>query len=109
MFVTVMSRKYDEVIRKPNITIANADDLEQNRCWRENEKFYISSRGQVYPCCYVCCHIQDWCTHPSFFYLRGLKSYEHNIKYFPLSEIIKSDWFAYTYDSIDMCRMHCEV
>lgn len=106
-FMMVMSREYDKIMEKPiNIYIKNPMS---NICWKKHGKIYIDSKGQVYPCCYVCCHIQDWVTHNELFHLRGIKTSEHNIANNTLNEIIKSNWFNYIYSSLDMCRLHCEV
>lgn len=126
-FIKIISRFYDDVMQKPEIAKKTKREMFNDfslypkirelmfgkvKCqWVEMERVYISSRGFVYPCCYACCHLQDYNTHPSILYIRkGIREPEYNIKNNTLNNIIKLHWFTHIYDNVDgfhMCKLNC--
>jgi MoaA/NifB/PqqE/SkfB family radical SAM enzyme len=126
-FIKVISRFYDDVMQRPNMnkktkreTFHDFDNYPKIKkilfgeleCqWIKLKRVYVSSRGFVYPCCYTCCHMQDWHTHPSVLYFKkDIKQPEYNIKNNTINEIIKLPWFTHVYDNIDkfyMCKLNC--
>jgi MoaA/NifB/PqqE/SkfB family radical SAM enzyme len=127
-FITVISRFYDDVMQRPTDTGRNTKRelhtqvskhpnlkkliLGEVRCrWKEMKRVYVSSRGFVYACCYLCCHLNDWHTHPEFLLIKNnMKQPEYNIANNTLNEIVKLPWFTNIYDNVqnfEMCDLHC--
>jgi len=128
-FIKVISRYYDDVIQKPSIGEKTKRELYNDNnvfdrypnikkhltakiyCqWIKMKRVYMSSRGRIYPCCYIPCNTHDWYTANKYLKLRGLKKPEYNITNNTLNDIIKLPWFKYIYDNIneyDICRLHC--
>jgi MoaA/NifB/PqqE/SkfB family radical SAM enzyme len=126
-FITVISRYYDDVMQKPSIAKSTKREMffdfekypnvrnaifGKIQCqWINMERIYISSRGYVYPCCYACCHMQNWHTHHSVLHFKSeMKQPEYNIETNKINEIIKLPWFTYIYENINklfMCQLNC--
>lgn len=126
-FITVISRYYDDVMKKP---IMNIDTKRESyrkfnkypniqkllfgkvRCqWMDMKRVYVDSNGFVYPCCYICCGTQPYYTALEFINIdKILRSNECNIKYNDLNDIIKSNVFNKIYNNIQnykTCNIHC--
>lgn len=126
-FITVISRYYDDVMQRPDMAKKTKREMFHNfdefpkvrelllgkvKCqWIHMKRIYISSRGYVYPCCYTCCHMQPWHTHPSVLDFKPkMKTSEYNIKNHNLNDIIKKHWFTHIYDRVNelyMCQLNC--
>jgi len=129
-FITVISRFYDEVMQRPttiNMTSTKREIFRklspypklkrvmfgEIKCqWATRlKRVYVSSRGNVYNCCYLCCFTQDWHTHPEFMPIKSkMKQPEYNIANNTLNKIIKLPLMTYIYDNVDkykMCDLNC--
>jgi MoaA/NifB/PqqE/SkfB family radical SAM enzyme len=126
-FIKVISRFYDDVMQRPDMAKNTKREIFHNfdeypklrelvfgklKCdWIRMKRVYVSSRGFTYPCCYTCCHMNAWHTHPSVLYFKNnIKQPEYNIKNNTLPNIIKLPWFTHIYDNIDkfhMCKLNC--
>jgi MoaA/NifB/PqqE/SkfB family radical SAM enzyme len=127
-FITVISRYYDDVMQRPSTEKTKRELFTERNdrfdnypnikkyisgfdCgWIKLRRVYISSRGTMYPCCYISCNTHDWYTDPKYMELRGLKKPEYNIANNTLNNIIKLPWFKKIYDGIDkcdICKLHC--
>ena len=132
-FIKVVSRFYDEEFEKPTTTF-NLTKREINKnikskfdkekypkiyklfndieCeWKRTNRIYIDSRGYVYPCCFSCCHLQDYYTWDKYIYLKEMvETKEHNIMYTTLDNIQTSTFFKQIYNNINeltFCSVHC--
>ena len=108
-FAPVISRFYDDGFEKPLIVETVIPKYTKPTCgWKHMERVYISSRGYVHPCCYICCHIHDYFTSSKHFHLRGFKEPQYNIENNTLDNIVKLPLFSHIYEhEYDFCRLHC--
>jgi len=127
VFIKVLSRTYDDIMQRPtevpdtkrelNKKIANFPNLQktllsQMKCpWVRMGRVYVSSEGNVYPCCYITCSIHGWYTSPSLMYLTGLNNEHYNLSNHTIPEILHFPMFKEVYDNIHkiklICGLHC--
>ncbi|GAF96115.1 unnamed protein product, partial [marine sediment metagenome] len=84
-FITVISRFYDDIIQRPSIVKTKRELYREGNSifdkypnikkhipskitcqWIKMKRVYMSSRGRIYPCCYIPCNTHDWYTAPRY-------------------------------------------
>jgi len=90
----------DKEFDKPYMSLIEDPDIIQYKVackWSINNTLNINFDGQVWPCCYFgSANYQKWANH--FLENDIIKEYnllrkEHNVKYTPLRDILKSKWY----------------